>query len=309
MHTFSSYSRHTLFISKQGEMRYSKFKDLSIVEFLQVQGMEPAKKTTEHYQYFAPGRDEKSPSLTVYHRKNDWFDFGTSKGGDIGKLIQYLYNCDSAKALSILNEYTNKNLISPCLPVKNTADLEPEPGESSFTIIEIKDLSHWQLKNYLKERKISIELAKLYIKEVHYFTAKGTRIHSLGFRNDKGGYVLRHKGQDKPHNTKPAYFSTIELPGSNGLNLFEGFFDFLSALEYYQVTNPAQTTIVLNSLSNLHYVIPILTNYVRINLYLDNDKPGQAAAEQIRALHPCTVNKAKILYPFFKDFNQFLLSS
>jgi hypothetical protein len=289
-------------------MKFSDFKDLSIVEFLQFQGMKPAKKTAEYYQYFAPGRDENSPSLTVYRKKNDWYDFGTSKGGDIGKLIQYLYNCDPAKALSILNEYSNKNFISPCLPFKHTTEPEPEPGESTFDVIEIKDISHWQLKNYLKERKISIELAKLYVKEVHYNTAKGTRLHSLAFRNDKGGYVLRHKGQDKPHNTRPAYFTTIEVPGSNRLNLFEGFFDFLSALEYYRVTNPAQTTIVLNSLSNLHYVIPLLSNYEKINLYLDNDTPGQDAADKIRALHPCTANKAKFLYPFFKDFNEFLLS-
>lgn len=290
-------------------MDYTKVKKLSIVEFLQRLGMDPAEKNADYYKYYSPGRDEKTPSLTVYHKKNDWCDFKDKSGGDIGKLVQYLYKCDSSKALSILNEYIEKNLISPCMSHTPIPHQETASCESAFKIVEVKEISDWRLKSYLKERRIPLSLANRYLKEMIYDTPKGSRLNSLAFRNDKGGYVLRHKNQNKPHNTKPAYFTTIEAPGNKQLNLFEGAYDFLSALVYFETEQPAYTTIVLNSLSNLIDALPLLNQFGKINLYLDNDLAGMEAAGKIKALHPGAIDKAKTLYPSNKDFNEFIINT
>ena len=292
-------------------MEYKELKQISIVDFLSGQGMAPAQKTADYYKYIAPGRDEKTPSLTVYHKKNDWCDYGSHQGGDIGKLIQYLFQCDASKALNILNEYAAKNSLSPCTPAYNHTEQEPAT-ENRIEIVEVIEITHWHLKNYLHSRKITLSTASRYVKEAHYNitgTANDKPLHSLAFRNDKGGYVFRHKGQKKPISTKPAHYTTIEIQDSKQLNIFEGFIDFLSALEFYKLQQPTHTTIVLNSLSNLKEVIPVLTNYAKINLFLDNDpksQSGQKAAEQISKLHPCTVNHAERIYPGFKDFNDFI---
>ncbi len=292
-------------------MDYKESKQISIVDFLSGQGMAPAQKTAEYFKYCAPGRAEKTASLTVYLKKNDWYDYGNDQHGDIGKLVQYLFQCDAAKALNILNEYAAKNSFSPCVPT-HSQTAPATDTESRIDIAEVVEISHWQLTNYLQNRNITLSNAQRYVKEAHWNikgSAKDKPLHSLAFRNDKGGYVLRHKGQNKPITTKPAYFTTIEITNSKQLNIFEGFIDFLSALEYYKIQQPTHTTIVLNSLSNLKHIFPILAYYDKINLFMDNDlesQSGQKAAEEISKLHPYTVNHAAKLYPRFKDFNDFL---
>ncbi len=293
-------------------MDYKALKTIRIVDFLDNQGLVPAQKTADYYRYFAPGRDERTPSLTVYHKKNDWCDYKDSRGGDIGKLIEYLFDCDATKAFSILNEYAAKNTFYPCLPIIQPNVIESSTTESRIDIIELVEISDYRLINYLQGRKITLDNAKHFVKEAHW-RIKGTTndklLHSLAFMNDKGGYVLRHKWQKKPITTKPAYFTTIEKQSSNQLNIFEGFIDFLSAMEYYMLHQPTHNTIILNSLSNLKWVIPLLTNYNKINLFLDNDvesQSGQKATEKLSLLHPCTVDYSAKLYAGFKDFNDFL---
>lgn len=290
-------------------MNFSEISDtISIVEYLRSLGMEPVERCHAYYKYFAPGRDEKHPSFVVYINRNDWYDFGTAKGGDIGNLVQYLYQCDASKALSILNDYALKNPFSPCslsIPINKN---EKEPGESAMQITDIREIHHWHLKSYLNERRIPLVLAEKYLKEVHYITRSGTRMHSLGFRNDNGGYVLRHKGQDKPHNIKPAYFTTIQKPASIQLNLFEGVFDFLSYLVIYKLIEPVQTSIILNSVSNLNHVLPELSKYSHVNICFDNDHAGDEATEKVSSLHESTTDY-RYRYAGFKDFNEYLTSS
>lgn len=288
-------------------MEYSEIQSISIVGFLSSLGVEPAEKTKDYFKYFAPGRDEKYPSLTVYIHKNDWYDYGQpGSGGDIGKLVQYLYKCDASMALSIMNDYAIQNCLSPCsqkLPIKNYSGAMQASG---FNHIEIKDISHWHLRSYLLERGIAPNLANTYLKEANYITGNGKQLHSLAFRNDHGGYVLRHKGQNKPHSTKPAYLTTI--PGKDGkmLNIFEGVFDFLSYLTINKTITPDKTTIVLNSLSNLNHAIMSLNFYCQIHLYLDNDQAGDDATILIKSKHSDVIDHRDI-YLNHKDFNEYLI--
>jgi DNA primase len=82
--------------------------------------------------------------------------------------------------------------------------------------------------------------------------------------------------------------------------------DFLSALVYYQQSIPINTTIVLNSLSNLRRINNLLPNFTQINLFLDNDNAGENATNDIISQFPNAVNHSRIIYPEYKDFNDFL---
>ncbi len=275
-------------------------KDIDIVQFLQSNGVETTQKGS-YYWCCSPYRNEKTASFSIDPKKNRWADFGTGEKGDLLDLVKLMYKTDTPGALEKLSKH------------------EPDP---SFSFLQAKtdpiesvsgiDLKHFQqiqnkaLVEYLSSRKISLYIARLYAQEV-YYTANNKKYFSIAFKNDKGGFDLRNKYSKLK--TSPDCHSTLHFSDSDTLNLFEGWFDFLACLQYFNTTKLKHTTIVLNSLSHLKEVIPVLPRYAKINLFLDNDQKsqsGQRAAEQISKLHPNTVNQAQILYPGFKDFNDFL---
>jgi hypothetical protein len=289
-------------------MTYAEAKLINIVEYLQYLGMFPAVRTAEYFQYHAPGRKDKNPSLTVYHKRNDWCDYGGSTGkcgGDAAKLVQYIFNCSPAESMRILEAYTLTASFSSCeLPSKPDMGFEKE---GAITITEIMDIQHWHLKNYLQKRKIPLQLAMLYLKEAHYRIGKSNSIiHSLAFRNDKGGCVLRHDGQKRPR-TNLAGCTTIKHPDSRNVSLFEGVFDFLSYLTYYKLQIAPDTVIVLNSVSNLSNVMPTLMEFNTVNLYLDNDKVGKETSQYLINHLPTVKNMSSEVFPNHKDFNEFLI--
>jgi hypothetical protein len=76
--------------------------------------------------------------------------------------------------------------------------------------------------------------------------------------------------------------------------LFEGFIDFLSALQYYNVTRPNCQTIVLNSLINIKDIN--LDQYEKINLFLDNDPPGEQATAEIKDRYNRVKDYSHLIY-------------
>ena len=278
-------------------------KDIDIVAFLHKNGIETTKKGS-YFFCCSPYRDEKTASFSIDPQKNRWYDFGTGEKGDLLDLVKLMYKTDTTGALQILS----KQVPDPSFSFFRA---KSEPVES-VSVIDLKHFQQIQTKaliDYLAIRNIPLHIARLYAQEV-YYTSKKKKLFSIAFKNDKGGFDLRNiYGKVK---TKPVYYTTIEVENSNELNIFEGFMDFLSALMHlseelkHQVLHLKNTTIILNSLVNLPHVIPLLNNYQKINLFLDNDESGQKAAEEISKLHPCTVNQAAIIYPGHKDFNDFI---
>jgi len=65
---------------------------------------------------------------------------------------------------------------------------------------------------------------------------------------------------------------------------------------------------VLNGVGFIQKFIDRLPRYARINLFLDNDRAGQEASDRIAELRPDAVNRSQILYPGFKDYNEFLMN-
>lgn len=281
-------------------MNCKNTKNIDIFEFLTKSGITGTEKNYFTW-YCSPFRNEKTPSFRVNRVTNRWKDYGTGQNGDLLDLVKLIHETDTLGALNILSNCHIDESFSFSRP-----SIEYKKKSPGIVIKYIQPLANKALLQYLTERKIPLQIARHYTSEA-YYSANNKQFFSIAFKNDQGGYELRNKYYKNC--SSPKYYTTYRVNENKELNLFEGFFDFLSALTFYQAQSPAQNTIVLNSLSNLNAVMPLLHNYEKINLYLDNDNAGRDAAERIKSSHPFTEDKSISIYPFYKDFNDFIVKS
>jgi hypothetical protein len=292
--------------------QYKQAKDIPIVGFLARMRIKPKSANEETAWYNSPFRHDPEPSFKVNRKRNEWIDFGypnplgkkDKQGGDLLDLVKLLNPgiTDQGALALILNLE---------LPVENKFSFRGNSlnsnDEPRATITQIKPLTDYRLINYIIRRKITPSIAYKYCKEVHYQTYKP--FFGIGFQNDLSDWHIRLAYQTKtfPGKIIIENGAVTTIPGNNQtVNIFEGLFNFLSALEYYHTTKPTGTVIVLNSVSNLHTIIDTLTDYQQINLFLDNDNTGNQAAETITSRYPKVKDYSKIIYKNYKDFNEFL---
>ncbi len=93
---------------------------------------------------------------------------------------------------------------------------------SNYEIIEIKNVKHPALLEYLNHRKVESQTE--FLKETHY-RMNDKNYFGIGFKNDSNGYEIRNKYSKICLGKKDV--STIRN-SSNSLRVFEGFFRFLS---------------------------------------------------------------------------------
>jgi len=275
-----------------------QIKDISIVDYLASLGYQPTKTHGQEYVYFSPIRNEHTPSFFVNPAKNVYKDWGKD-GGDIIKLVMEIRSCDFIGAINILNNW--KPGTSSCvrsdlsIGLRNQAEIEIE-------IIKVQPITHQALINYLNSRRIPFSFAAQYLKEVHYKN-KGKQFFSIGFANDNGGWALRN---EKFKNCVGANGITyMKVPCSTAISVFEGFFDFLSALVYFGVNRSKNSVIVLNSTSNLKSAFSVLSEYENVYTYLDNDAAGNGAFKELQKWK-FTVSDKSNLYSGYKDFSEML---
>jgi hypothetical protein len=278
-------------------------KSIDILTYLQANGHNGSQRGA-YVWYCSPFRGEKTPSFRVDPDVNRWIDYGTWQAGDVTDLVMLMYATDTAGALEILSQYRNGEAYQEPQPFKYDYSAKKEKA-SEVEISYIEPIENKALLYYLHCRSIPANIARLYAEQIFYkIPGHSKEYFSLAFKNDLGGYELRNIYCKNC--TAPKAITTFNVQGSKELNLFEGWFDFLSALVFYKVRQFKHTTIVLNSLNNINAVLPMLANYEKINLYFDNDTTGKAATANIQNLHPCTRNLANEIYPTDKDFNEYL---
>jgi len=266
-------------------------KDISILTYLQHIGHYPVKfkKAKDEFCFVAPYRDEKDGSLWVNSIKNCWKDFGSGQGGNIIDLVMLINKCDVSTALQKF-------------------DTVPQIRFSSFrqqedfkNVVEIKhqqSLQNKALIEYLQERKVNIDIAKLYLSEI-YYTINNKKYFALAFKNRKGGFEIRNKyfkGSTSPK------FLTVIKGETEQYNVFEGFIDYLSCLTFYKTNKLKFSTIILNSLSFLNEVIKLEKP---LNSFLDNDTAGREAVMILKE-KVNVKDVSSFLYPDYKDFNDFI---
>ena len=227
------------------------------------------------------------------------------RGGNIIALAQELYASDS---LPYLLERIAEQ--APGVHPVSFSFGKQTPSKPSFQQLEVVPLSSPALYSYLRQRGINTELAKRECREVRYLT-DGKPYFAVGFPNRSGGYEIRNKLFKGCIAPKDITHIRQEQPKET-CYLFEGFMDYLSFLTLRLERCPerpdldGQDYIVLNSTSNLSKAIRPLDGYGRIHCFLDNDKAGMEAVQELREEYGLRVRDASHIYGGYNDLNDFL---
>jgi putative mobilizable transposon, excision protein len=276
-------------------MEIQHIKQIPITDYLQQQGYVPARVQGIHYWYYSPLRNESTPSFKVNTERNQWYDFGSSEHGDIIDLVCALYRCTISEAIRLLSD------------AKQVAHQEFSFGgerkisERKLEILSAQPLSNPNLLRYLTARAIPLPIASAYCSEVLFQNMNRT-YYAIGFANDALGWEIRNmyfKGC-----IAPKAITTIKR-GTDRLQIFEGFMDFLSR----QVLNPSSTSdaIVLNSLALLPRIKEQMMGYREVESFLDNDDAGRKSFAVLKQIFPQLVDGAA-RYRLHKDLNEWLVA-
>ncbi|MGM9770687.1 MAG: toprim domain-containing protein [Candidatus Cryptobacteroides sp.] len=262
-----------------------------------------ARKGPGKDMWFSPFREETRASLHIDKEKNLWNDFGLGQGGSIVQLVMLARRCNCRDAEAFIAS------LSPCMYEK------PEPSAPKSEIKAVSEIRSDYLINYLQKRKIPLELARQYCKEVIVRNPqKGMNFTLLGFPNNMGGYALNAPTGFK--STTKAAVTTINTegkmsvtPSSKSVAVFEGFFDFLSWQMMQGSKTPSCDIVVLNSVNNLQKATAFIGAHEKITGFLDNDEAGQKCQTALERLFPGKVTDMSDLYGKYKDLNEMLQNS
>ena len=276
-------------------MEIQHIKQIAITDYLQQQGYAPARVQGIHYWYYSPLRNERTPSFKVNTERNQWYDFGSGEHGDIIDLVCALHRCTISEAIRLLSG------------AKQVAHQDFSFGgerkiyDRKLEILSAQPLSNPYLLRYIVERGIPLCIANRFCSEIRYNNTNRT-YYAIGFSNDAGGWEIRSpyfKGC-----IAPKAITTISK-GTDVLQIFEGFMDFLS----WQTLNPSSTcdTIVLNSLALLPRIQEKIKSYKQVESFLDNDDAGRKSFEVLKHFCPSIID-GSVRYRTHKDINEWLVA-
>lgn len=274
-------------------MNCNEAKKIDIVKFLARNSILPAYTQGVNHWYNSPLRNEKNPSFKVDANKNLWFDFGIGEGGDIIRLACLFYKVDYSSALKLLTGDHSLHKIESCI------------DDSKLVISEIKEISSIQLISYIKLRKLNIEIARDYCKEVS-FKLNHKNFYAIGFKNNSNGFELRcqyFKGSSTPKDV------TLIKNSSDKILVFEGFIDFLSWFSCSLFFSGKHDFLILNTLSFLNRSKSIIQGYNEVLLFLDNDDAGKKASSDLIEFDPIRCKNMSMQYSDYKDLNDFLMKN
>lgn len=277
---------------------------VSIVDFLAAKGIEPVKAIGKELVYNSPLRDDPTPSFFVNPAKNSFKDFGVDEHrGSVLRLVQLLEQCNFPVAVAKLLEFKGQALESYANLFLSATEI-PKPKANDPKIVY--PVQNPVLINYVQSRGVPYSLAKKYLYEV--MTTTNDRVYfTVGFSNDSKGFALRNK-----------YFkgclgeqdiTTFDFESRNTVAVFEGFFDFLSALVWFGREAPRIPTVILNTTNNRKKAVAYLREFKEVNCFFDRDETGIKCFNLLRDRDGLPVSDCSGLYEGFNDFNDFLVNA
>lgn len=269
-----------------------KAKQIDMVQYLASVGHHPLKIRGNDHWYLSPLRDENSASFKVNSRLNVWYDHGMGKGGSFIDFGITYFKCSVAEFLNILNSPSSFQQ-QPKITAKKVV-----PEEPKIIVDQVVQLTSPALIKYLRERRIDLDIAGLFCKQIHYSLAD-KKYFGIGFQNNSGGWEIRNSFFKT--SSSPKDFTLIKN-GSDNLSVFEGYMDFLSFFSYQPDQQIPSDYLILNSLSFFERAIPSMKGYGIKNLYLDRDNAGRQTTLKALAIND-TFRDSSNLYDGFKDFN------
>jgi hypothetical protein len=278
-------------------LNFSEAKKIPITEYLSSIGIEPARIRGNNYWYHSPLRVESDPSFKVNCKLNLWYDHGSGEGGTIIDLGAKISGCSVS---DFVEKLSNGNYSVDKVSFHRN---KPKELENKLTIISVDELHSQPLIEYLRSRAIDEDIGHKHCKQVS-FSIADKEYQAVGFPNNSGGFELRNnwfKGSSTPKDV-----SFIDND-SDKLYVAEGFMDFLS-IEQLKSKTPSfghdADFLILNSLSFLNRNLALLKSHETF-LFLDNDKAGIAAKENLHRQHIDFMDCSGF-YSSHKDVNDYL---
>lgn len=284
--------------------------------------------------FFSPFRpDEKTASFKINEKLNKWHDFGMSRtfahqnqgsGGDITDLwCDYHFKDrrlglpDALQALEQLSRFAGRG---DGLQHQQRQEKPTVQNQTPrYKILKIADrITFPGLKDELQRRRISLKLANLYLKQGYILDIEtGKKYNGFLFENDKGGHEVSIPNPQRGECFKTcidqkASTRILVSDEKNSADVFEGFWDFLSWLEFKGILQPQNHSYILNSTSMVGEVCNKLIAFKEtvkyVFLFMDNDEAGYQATHAIaEKLEEDGLKVASLeqFYKGYKDLNQF----
>lgn len=182
--------------------------------------------------------------------------------------------------------------------------------EQKIIVVSENLVTNPGLIRYLKTRAIDIGIARTYCQEIGFRLYQKTHL-AIGFKNNAGGYELRSenfKGSSSPKEPR-----MIEVEGAQQLNVFEGFFSFLSFKTLQQkkeikaegLSEEHANNFILNSVSFFEKSRSVMERFSQIHLFLDRDAAGIRATQKALSWSAKYRDQSH-LYSKHKDLNEYL---
>lgn len=293
-------------------MRADQARLIPIATFLDRAGIKPARITREGRElwYSSPLRDgDSTPSFKVDTAKNLWFDHGLARGGNVIDLVIEMRRVTVKEALAILDSGFGGGVpaAAPLQAAKSRAGEKEKASEAhSFEVINVCEIEHPALIQYLDTRCIALSLARRYLKEIR-FRAHGSlkQYFALGFPSGNGFDARSPVFKGFVGSSKDV--SALNFADKGTVAVFEGVFDFLSWVAHREIDEPDCGIIVLNSVAFRRRALDRITEhgFGRIALYLDRDSAGRETVDFFRDnLGNRTVVDHSALFDTFKDLNE-----
>lgn len=257
----------------------------------------PVKDKGYYGMYHSPFREDSNASMKVDYDKNLWIDYGSNEGGTLIDLVMRIENCTNGRAMQLLEQHLSgiPSFSFQGNNIANKREIEP-----TIHITGVTQINNPVLIDYIRERKVNVDIAKIHCKEINY-SVNGKPYYAIGFPNDLGGYELRSK-YFKGCTSKDI---TSQRTGQDSCLLFEGFMDYLSFLTMKNTHISNQDVIVLNSVANLPKVTNTLAGYKSVAPFLDNDQAGKRAVQDLRSVCKELTDQS-VHYANHKDLNDYL---
>ena len=277
-------------------MNCKQLNSISLEEVLLSLGHLPTKQNEKEAWYLNPFASESQASFKLDKRLNAWYLHSEGIGGNNTDFMKKYLNASVSEVLVWAEDQSFSSFQQ-----QNISDRKVENLPKSYEIIEIKNVQHPALLEYLNHRKVESQID--FLDEIHY-RINDKNYFGIGFKNDSGGYEIRNKYSKICLGKKD--ISTVKN-SSNSIRVFEGFFDFLSFknIENFLEKEPSDY-LILNSVSMISNIKTTLDNYENIELYFDNDEAGNRAVEMIKNENEIAED-CRILYSNFKDLNDWLI--
>jgi len=274
-----------------------KAKEMDMVVYLSKLGYEPVKIRNADYWYLSPLREEKIPSFKVNRKLNRWYDHGLGNGGNIIDFAIRYHDCTVGEFLQKLSG--DFSFHQPTLHQSRQSY-----KEKKIKILQDFSINSFALLRYLEQRRIPIDIADQFCKEVRY-ELNDKIYYGIGFKNNSGGYEIRN-----PYfkaSTSPKDITTIKNEAKEAI-IFEGFTDFLSFMAIHKnQAAPARDFVILNSVSLFEKARPFMEQHETIRLYLDRDTTGQNCSRYALSLSNKYQDESS-LYQHHKDLNDWVMN-